>query len=101
MSWAWQDHLQNPIAINSPEGGVEEDPNTFPGLPNVGDPPKVGAPPKVGDVPNPDAPRSKTGEPPNPPVKVPYITKVMFCCVEEITYLKQLTDVEGPGLIQL
>jgi len=72
--------------MNSPEGAEEEDPNTFPGLPNVGDPPKVGAPPKVGDVPNPVVPRSKTGEPPNPPVKVPCITKVMFCCVEGITY---------------
>lgn len=56
------------------------DPNILPGLPKVGEPPKIGAPPKVGEDPNPDAPRSKTGEPPNPPVQVPYVIKIVFCC---------------------
>jgi hypothetical protein len=72
-----------PVTINSkssPEEDGEEDPNTFPGLPNVGEPPKVGAPPNVLDTPKPDAPRSNTGEPPNPPVQNPYVTKVMVCC---------------------
>jgi hypothetical protein len=76
----------NIITVNSPVDVGDEDPNTFPGLPNVGEPPKVGAPPKVGDVPNPDAPRSKTGEPPNAPVQVPYITNTMVCCRNAIMY---------------